>query len=287
MIKKLLLVALLGTFLLGCKTKKRVTYGSRNSKTVTQAPKKEPVKVYKEDDGLYPMPEDTGKFIWFEINSVQEYIDTFSDVAQREMEAYGIPASITLAQGLLESGFGKGALAKKTNNHFGIKCHKGWQGDYDFHDDDEKGECFRKYNHPMYSYRDHSLFLTGRSRYASLFELRNDDYKRWAKGLKLAGYATDKRYPQKLISLIEQYQLYQFDRANAQVSSVTKSNTTRKKQAVAANKNKVYVVKSGDTLYSISRAYSVSVDDLKRWNYMYSDAISVGQKLTVQTKNFN
>lgn len=287
MIKKLFLVALLGAFLMGCKTKKRVTYGSRNSKTVTRTPKKEPVKVYKEDDGLYPMPEDTGKFIWFEINSVQEYIDTFSDVAQREMEAYGIPASITLAQGLLESGFGKGALAKKTNNHFGIKCHKGWQGDYDFHDDDEKGECFRKYNHPMYSYRDHSLFLTGRSRYASLFELRNDDYKRWAKGLKQAGYATDKRYPQKLISLIEQHQLYKFDRLNAQVSRVTKSNSTRKARALAANKNKVYVVKSGDTLYSISRAYSVSVDDLKRWNYMYSDSISVGQKLTVQTKNFN
>ncbi len=287
MIKKLFLVSLLGVFLIGCKSKKRVTYGSRNTSTAHRTTKKAPVKGYKNEDGLYPMPIDKGKFVWFEINSVQEYIDTFSDVAQREMKAYGIPASITLAQGLLESGFGKGALAKKTNNHFGIKCHKGWQGDFDFHDDDEKGECFRKYNHPMYSYRDHSLFLTGRSRYAFLFDYRNDDYKRWAKGLRQAGYATDKRYPQKLISLIEQHQLYKFDRANAQASRGAVASSSSGKKGVGTSRAKIYVVKAGDTLYSISKAYSVSVDDLKRWNYMYNNNIAVGQKLTVQTKNFN
>src|SRR5690606_7680630 len=130
---------------------------------------------------------------------------------QDEMREFGIPASITLAQGILESGSGRGELTLKTNNHFGIKCHTGWEGGMEYHDDDEKGECFRKYNDPYTSYRDHSLFLTSRSRYAPLFDLRTDDYKGWAKGLRKAGYATDPRYPQKLIGLIERYELYRYD----------------------------------------------------------------------------
>lgn len=288
MIKRIFLVALLGVFLIGCKTKQKVTYGKGNSETVRTTPKKTTPKRTSDDGGLYPMPEDTGKFIRMEFETIQEYIDTFSEVAQLEMKAYGIPASITLAQGLLESGFGKGELARKTNNHFGIKCHSGWQGDYDFHDDDEKGECFRKYNHPMYSYRDHSTFLTGRSRYGFLFDYRNTDYKKWAHGLRKAGYATDKRYPQKLISLIEKYELAKFDKAIAKAGYGRKQEVVNKEKRVVATKtNEVHLVKEGDTLYSISRKYSVSVDDLKRWNYMYSDTISVGQKLTVETKKFN
>ena len=239
------------------------------------------------DDGLYILPEDTGEFVRFEVASIDEYIKTFSDIAQMEMKAYGIPASITLAQGLLESGFGRGELARKTNNHFGIKCHTGWQGDFDHHDDDEKGECFRKYNHPMYSYRDHSIFLSGRSRYAFLFDLPSHDYKAWAKGLRKAGYATDKRYPQKLISLIEQHRLYRFD--TRVVKQGYGKNAALK---VAENKPRptkvdTHIVKEGDTLYSISRKYSVSVDDLKRLNYMYDSNISVGQKLVVKTAKFN
>ncbi|MFS4494452.1 glucosaminidase domain-containing protein [Maribacter sp. 2308TA10-17] len=288
MIRRLLVVALLGSFLMGCKVKQKVTYGKGGSKAVNKTAQKPAPKKRTDDGGLYPMPEDTGKFIRMEFEKPQDYINTFAEVAQLEMKAYGIPASITLAQGLLESGFGKGALAKKTNNHFGIKCHTGWQGDYDFHDDDEKGECFRKYNHPMYSYRDHSIFLTGRSRYAFLFEYRNTDYKKWAHGLRKAGYATDKKYPQKLIKLIEQYDLAKFDNAVAKAGYGKKRKvTTEEKRVVANKKNEVHVVKEGDTLYSISRKYSVSVDDLKRWNYMYSDTISVGQKITVETQKFN
>lgn len=288
MIKRIFLVALLGTFLIGCKVKQKVTYSKRKAETAKTSPKKTSPKRTTDEEGLYPMPEDTGKFVRLDFSTIQEYIDTFSEVAQLEMKAYGIPASITLAQGLLESGFGKGVLAQKTNNHFGIKCHTGWQGDYDFHDDDEKGECFRKYNHPMYSYRDHSIFLTGRSRYAFLFDYRNTDYKKWAHGLRKAGYATDKRYPQKLISLIEQHGLAKFDKAIAKADYGKKREVvTEEKKVVASKSNDVHVVKEGDTLYSISRKYAVSVDDLKRWNYMYSDTISVGQKLTVETKKFN
>ena len=160
---------------------------------------------------LYPLPEDPGKFVKFTINSTTEYIEAFSEIAQYEMRAFGIPASITLAQGILESGSGKGKLTLKTNNHFGIKCHTSWKGEYSLHDDDAKGECFRKYNHPMFSFRDHSIFLASRSRYHFLFNYRRDDYKKWAYGLRKAGYATDKQYPQKLIALIERYNLNDFD----------------------------------------------------------------------------
>lgn len=289
MTRKLILFCLLGSFLIGCKVKQRVTYGKKKTQTVSTPSKKKVSKKRVDDNGLYPMPEDSGKFVRFEINNVQEYIDTFSEIAQLEMKAYGIPASITLAQGLLESGFGRGELAMKTNNHFGIKCHTGWQGDYDFHDDDEKGECFRKYNHPMYSYRDHSIFLTGRSRYAFLFDYRNTDYKKWANGLKKAGYATDKRYPQKLISLIEKYHLHQYDRnvAQAGYGRQKREVVVNKKKEVKAKRQKVHIVKKGDTLYAIARTYSISVDDLKRFNYMYDNSISVGQELKVPAQKFN
>ena len=142
---------------------------------------------------------------------VANYINEYAQIAKEEMLQYGIPASITLAQGILESGAGAGELTMKANNHFGIKCHTGWEGDRVYHDDDERGECFRKYNDPKYSYRDHSLFLTQRSRYQDLFKLRKDDYKGWAKGLRKAGYATDPKYPDKLIGIIERYNLTAYD----------------------------------------------------------------------------
>ena len=134
----------------------------------------------------------------------------YSAIAQEEMRLYGIPASITLAQGILESNSGRGRLSVEANNHFGIKCHD-WTGAKMYHDDDTAQECFRKYKDAKYSYRDHSLFLTTRKRYAKLFDLDKDDYKRWAKELKDAGYATDRKYPDKLITLIERYKLYNLD----------------------------------------------------------------------------
>lgn len=142
---------------------------------------------------------------------VLDYIEKYNRIAMREMQEYKIPASITLAQGLLESGNGKSELAKKSNNHFGIKCHSSWKGKKTYHDDDAKGECFRVYDSPAESYRDHSIFLANGQRYAFLFDLKITDYKGWAKGLKKAGYATLPVYANVLINLIETYNLTQYD----------------------------------------------------------------------------
>lgn len=276
MTKRLIVVAIVGVFFIGCKAKKRTTYSDGAKQKTVSTKKSSDSKKYT-SKGLFPLPEDTGEFHKFTISSVSEYISTFSKIAQNEMKAYGIPASITLAQGLLESGLGQGELAAKTNNHFGIKCHRGWQGDYDFHDDDEKGECFRKYNHPMYSYRDHSEFLSSRARYAFLFNYGSSDYKRWAKGLRQAGYATDKKYPQKLIYLIEKHRLYKFDKG-------VKAKRSRVNVKPRKYENKVYIVKKGDTLYSISRRYFISVDEIKRMNNMETNNLAIGQQLTLNTE---
>lgn len=141
----------------------------------------------------------------------ESYIKTYSPIAVDEMHRSGIPASITLAQGLLESGYGKSVLAVKGNNHFGIKCHSDWKGPHMNMDDDAKNECFRKYSAAAESYRDHSDFLRYKSRYAFLFDYELTDYKSWAHGLKTAGYATDPQYAQKLINIIETYDLGRFD----------------------------------------------------------------------------
>lgn len=139
------------------------------------------------------------------------YIEKYSALAIEEMYRTGVPASITLAQGLLESGNGLSELAVKGNNHFGIKCHNTWTGAKVYHDDDAKGECFRKYDNPEESFRDHSDFLRYRDRYKFLFDYELTDYKSWAYGLKAAGYATDPKYPEKLIRIIEEYELYLYD----------------------------------------------------------------------------
>ena len=144
-------------------------------------------------------------------NKTEAYIAKYSSIAIEEMHRYNIPASITLAQGILESGNGESRLATEGKNHFGIKCNSNWNGETIIEDDDEKGECFRKYSNVSDSYRDHSLFLTERGRYSFLFDYNKTDYKKWAKGLKKAGYATNPKYPTLLIDLIERYDLSRFD----------------------------------------------------------------------------
>jgi len=144
-------------------------------------------------------------------DKTERYINKYSSIAVEEMNKYNIPASITLAQGILESGAGESRLAKKGNNHFGIKCHNNWNGPTIIEDDDKKGECFRKYNDATDSYRDHSLFLTEKGRYSFLFKYKRSEYKKWAKGLKKAGYATNPEYSKLLIDIIEKNKLYRFD----------------------------------------------------------------------------
>jgi flagellum-specific peptidoglycan hydrolase FlgJ len=206
------------------------------------------------------------------------YIDRYKNIAKENMVNSGIPASITLGQAILESGSGTGPLSVQANNHFGIKCHKEWDGPSIRHTDDEENECFRKYDDPSHSFRDHSYFLTSRSRYANLFSLPKDDYKAWAKGLKAAGYATDPKYPEKLISLIERYQLQRYD---AEV--LGKDFTpTKSFEAVAANDNTKYTVVKGDTLYSISKRFNISIEDLKKKNNLVDNTLSLGQSIIVK-----
>lgn len=145
----------------------------------------------------------------------EQYIEKYSGTAIAEMNRTGVPASITLAQGLLESAAGQSALAVKANNHFGIKCHSDWSGKKMYRDDDAKDECFRVYPNAEASFRDHSDFLRYRDRYKGLFELESTDYKGWAQGLKDAGYATDPKYASKLVKVIEEYKLYRFDDGTA------------------------------------------------------------------------
>lgn len=159
----------------------------------------------------------------------EKYIEEYAVLAVSEMYRSGVPASITLAQGMLESGNGQSALARMSNNHFGIKCHNNWGGDRVYHDDDAKGECFRKYHHPDQSYRDHSDFLRYRDRYKFLFDYKVTDYKAWAYGLKKAGYATDPAYPTKLINLIETYNLYEYDRKPASYGKKSDDKKSSKK----------------------------------------------------------
>ena len=215
------------------------------------------------------------------------YIRKYAPIAVKEMHDYKIPASITLAQGILESGKGRSELALKSNNHFGIKCHTGWKGERVYHDDDEKGECFRKYLYPETSYNDHSLFLTQRRRYAFLFEYDIKNYKKWAFGLRKAGYATDKKYPNKLLKIIKDYRLYEFDKIkkgkySEEIKKLNIGKTPQKELVKENFKGNIYKVKKGDTLYSISRKFGVSVATLKKLNKLNSNTISIGQQLIIK-----
>jgi flagellum-specific peptidoglycan hydrolase FlgJ len=217
---------------------------------------------------------------------VNGYIAQFKEIAMRNMKEHGVPASITLAQGILESGAGTGLLCRVANNHFGIKCHKEWTGEYVRHDDDAAQECFRKYDEPSQSYRDHSLFLTSRPWYAPLFKLEKSDYKGWARGLKKSGYATDPKYPEKLIGIIERYQLHQFDAKvlGLNFETVQKNNDSSNspKINVSSSSEITHEVQQGETLYSISKKYNITVEILKLKNNLIDNAISIGQTLIIK-----
>ena len=229
------------------------------------------------------------------------YIDAFKAVAIEEMNAYGIPASITLAQGISESGSGNSSLAKYANNHFGIKCTSDWKGKAYYKDDDKSDDCFRVYKDARESYRDHSEFLK-RKRYSFLFELDKNDYKNWAQGLKTAGYATNPKYADMLIGLIEKYQLYQYDQSETEREKIAREdrvfadinanipvenkkftpvNVAPKDPPPTTTETPYYVVKQGDTLFKISQLYKLTVDELKLLNKLSDNNIKVGQKLLV------
>ena len=193
----------------------------------------------------------------------EEYIRKYRELAVREMKRYHIPASITLAQGLLESGAGKSELARKSNNHFGIKCGKSWDGPSVSHDDDARGECFRKYSHPKESYEDHSKFLRTGARYAPLFKLKITDYKGWARGLKKAGYATDPRYADRLIGIIELYHLDQYDRKGG---LKWMKQIVHPHQPYMANELVYVLARQDDTFRSLSKEFDISERKLRTWN---------------------
>jgi flagellum-specific peptidoglycan hydrolase FlgJ len=243
------------SLLCSCGTKKIVYYDKAPEKTVEK-----PQKPSKKTN-----PKHTPK-LTADPNEV--YISQYAEIARDEMKKFKIPASITLAQGLLESQSGQGDLAMKSNNHFGIKCKREWKGKRVYHDDDAPQECFRAYKDPKDSFRDHSLFLVNRDRYAALFKLKKDDYKGWAHGLKKAGYATDPRYANKLISLIERFSLWRYDGRKAPKPQTADSNT--------------YVVQKGDTLYGLSRKFNIPLSKLKKTNGLTSSEIQVGQRLRIQ-----
>jgi flagellum-specific peptidoglycan hydrolase FlgJ len=261
-LKYLLIVVISLGLVTSCGSKKKTAQKSTPPKKEVQVQvKKEPIpKAKPKTKKAAPNP--------IRISTLN-YIEQYKDIAMAEMRSHKIPASITLAQGILESSSGNSELTRKSNNHFGIKCHKGWTGKRTFHDDDEKGECFRVYSDPNTSYKDHSLFLTGRDRYAKLFRLKKGDYVGWSKGLSAAGYATDRRYPAKLIALIEKYELYQYDKE------------VMGKRYVALNRSKPnsHIVVKGDTLYSISKKYGLTVESLKSLNELGSNTINIGQFL--------
>ena len=210
------------------------------------------------------------------------YISSYKDLAISEMQRTGVPASITLAQGIFESTAGTSELVMASNNHFGIKCHNDWEGEFVHQDDDSEKECFRKYEDPAGSYKDHSKFLTTKKRYASLFSLAKGDYVAWAMGLRAAGYATDPLYPEKLIAYIERYDLHQYDSQVLGKSGVNYPVSNRVDNQVVNGDGTLYEVQKGDTLYSISKKFNVLVEDLQRKNNLTDNAISIGQKLIVK-----
>ena len=286
MVKKigLLLVVLL---VLSCTSTKSIVRTTANKKTtptkkkettastavVTQMPNN---STPKKNNGAEIDLVATSNVKTYE-EEIKLYIANFNEIAKQNMKSHGVPASITLAQGILESGAGKGKLALAANNHFGIKCHKGWTGDSVKHDDDAEQECFRKYEQPQESYKDHSLFLTSRPRYATLFDLDKGDYQGWAKGLKAAGYATDVKYPDKLIGLIERFELYKFDNEVLQRNYIP-----IKKDPLVEISEGYYTIQQGDTLYSLSKKFKLTVEELQKINNLSSSTISVGQTIKIK-----
>lgn len=272
-------VILFAFLMVGCNSTKSTVSSSRSDSNVSSNKNGE-TNTRKELDYLVKNQSDVifDQFLASNGSNLNShtltYINDYKDVAIKKMQEYKIPASITLAQGILESGNGRSELTRKANNHFGIKCHKDWTGKKVYHDDDQKGECFRKYTDPEGSFNDHSLFLTTRSRYDDLFKIDPDNYKKWAHGLKDAGYATDRKYPHKLIKIIEDYELYAYD-------DLVLGSGSKKNRMVAESTAKYVIVNKGDTLYSIAKNNQTSVDEIKVLNDLSSNSISIGQRLLV------
>lgn len=224
--------------------------------------------------------------------SRDEYIDMYKDISMQEMKRSGIPASITLAQGIIESGSGNSRLATKANNHFGIKCHD-WKGPSVKHDDDARNECFRKYKNAEQSYKDHSDFLTSKSRYAGLFELAPNDYKGWARGLKKAGYATSPTYAKALINTIEELELYNYDkmvlsgvdspRKNSRIASGEKIASGR--EVKFNNRIKYILAKENDSFETLAEELYMMSWQLPRYNEMPRDKkLNAGEIIYLQPK---
>lgn len=281
-------IVLVSIFLMvGCKSAQPKIQTTKKAQTMNKTVYKKPtVKKQMDDEIVIDVPKNSETEI-LEATSkikvtteiVKAYIDNFKESAKNNMQKNGIPASITLAQGILESGAGTGDLAMQANNHFGIKCHKEWTGPSVKHDDDSAQECFRKYQYPEESFRDHSYFLTSRPRYSSLFKLPKNDYKSWARGLKNAGYATDVKYPDKLIGLIERYQLHQYDAEVLGLADLEKAMNP------IENNIKIpmeYTIEKGDTLYSLSKKFNITVEELKIKNKLVDNTLSLGQNIIVK-----
>ncbi|MBG6234927.1 nitrogen fixation-related uncharacterized protein [Pedobacter sp. CAN_A7] len=286
--QKLLLPLLLIVFLASCKSRQ---YSKNNKQIEKQATKANPN---------------------YESYSTLSYIDSFKGVAIEQMNASGIPASIILAQGILESGNGNSSLAKFANNHFGIKCTSDWKGKGYFKDDDARNDCFRVYKDARESYRDHSEFLK-RKRYSFLFELDKNDYKNWAYGLKQAGYATNPKYPELLINIINRYKLNQYDEPETEKEKILREdrvfteinkNIPKEKEKFAPVETPVsnqmitaaeapmapvdktttdgrYMVKKGDTLFNVAKRFNLTVDELRLLNNLQDTGIKIGQELLV------
>ncbi len=233
---------------------------------------------------------------YFPLTSL-DYIARYKDIAISEMNKYGIPASITLAQGLFESGSGNGELARFANNHFGIKATSDWKGRIYYKNDDNPNDRFRVYDRAEESFRDHSEFLK-RKNYTHLFELEKNDYQGWAYGLKKAGYATNPKYPQLIIAIIQKYNLDQYDSPEGEIQKIKRvdkvltqidkkianpqqDSITKVTPYVPVPIPKNYTVKQGDTLYNISKRFGLTVDDLKGLNNMGDNNIKIGQILVV------
>lgn len=227
--------------------------------------------------------------------SGNQYIEKYKNVAIAEMNKYGIPASIKLAQALLESGSGNSYLATEANNHFGIKCGGIWKGKSVTRPDDNINDCFRVYDNAEQSFRDHSEFLL-RKRYSDLFLLSKDDYKGWAKGLKAAGYATNPRYPELLIDMIERYELYKYDRSETVVEKEKREVIVEKEIVQNTNETpaivkteqikspvamRIHEVKAKDTMYSLSKQYGITVEQIKELNGLLDTNLAIGQLLVI------
>ena len=226
--------------------------------------------------------------------SREEYINTYKKLAIAEMKRTGIPASITMAQACLESGDGNSRLAKKANNHFGIKCHNDWNGKQIHHDDDARNECFRKYNSVEDSYRDHSDYLLSMSRYDFLFELESTDYKAWARGLKKAGYATSSTYANALITIIEEYRLFLLDNETVTTAGkhktmpqVTKS-ASQQREIFEQNRIRYIIAGKGDSFESLTNELGKLPWELPRYNDLPISAhIDSAELIYIQPKRNN